>query len=121
MAINLKFLSWKRSRLYRLAHGDGDEVSRGGRLIGRLELEMSEHQGERQVDARQAPIPFEIMGPRDLEGMREQAVREVSPPPDSQGNEITVCPYVVFASPDFPWRYSPRLARRLDGVLVTAK
>ncbi|MBV6701577.1 hypothetical protein KV557_31455 [Kitasatospora aureofaciens] len=74
-----------------------------GRARGKVALTATASTGEQANDT----VDFALYGPADVQGLLPGAVTACYPRPGEPQAEITFCPYVEFAEPDLPWRYSP--------------
>lgn len=114
-SLELAFRGWKRSSIYNLV--DLAQQPQNGRLLGNLSFQMREVRADGATRQQSSEIPFEIVGPKDVQGINHDAIASMFPKPNTSDNETTFCPYVTFASVDFPWRYTPLLPRDAnDGV-----
>lgn len=76
-----------------------------GRLRRRIGLALTDLHGAEQSPA--GTIEFELMGPKDVSGLKPGAVRRTYPVNGAFNVETDKCPYAEFAADDLPWRYSP--------------
>jgi hypothetical protein len=98
MAEELKFYSFSRSQ----AASTGERAA-DGRLQGKLELTLRDLRGTPRASGE---IPYLLMGPRDVSGLKPGAVRRTYPVNGAFDVETDKCPYAEFAAEDLPWRYS---------------
>ncbi|HEU4489124.1 MAG TPA: hypothetical protein VFS38_07530, partial [Actinomycetota bacterium] len=101
MAGELRFHHWKRSTA---AKGATFEPATG-RLRGHVDLTLSELVSSGRLPESQS-LPFDLMGPADVAGLRPGAVTHTYPAPGAADVEVTKSPYAEFAEPDLPWRYT---------------
>ena len=105
MAGDLKFYGWRRSGVYTLASGP---ALADGRLTGSVTLTLANQLSP--ADSVSQHVPFAIMGPGDVAGLKPGAVGHMVPTPGTPDHERDKCVHVDLAAPDLPWRYSPTLA-----------
>jgi len=104
MSERLTFFAWQRSGIY-TAIQNSDLTEGEGRLSGAVTLTLENT--EAPADSAPEVIPFAIMGPGDVHGLKPGAVRQMVPAPGTVDAETTKCVYVDFAAIDFPWATPP--------------
>ncbi|MFE5586326.1 hypothetical protein [Kitasatospora sp. NPDC056531] len=92
------FQAWQRRGGATLAATGVD-----GRARGEITLTATASTG----DPATGTVRFALFGPADVQGLLPGAVTASYPRPGEAQAEVTYCPYVEFAEPDLPWRYSP--------------
>jgi hypothetical protein len=100
MAVTLTFYGWSRST----AASGGKRGRYPGRLESNTSLSLSVDDG---AGPSSANVPYLLMGPGDVRGLRAGAVLAVAPRFGDDQAETTRCPHVELAAPDLPWRYTP--------------
>ncbi len=95
----LEFTSWRRAELVHAAQ------PQGGRLGRALSVTLSD-----SVAGSAAPgdIAVVFRSAADVGALTQAAIRHRAPAPGAADAETTKCTHVDFASPDLPWRYTPR-------------
>lgn len=101
---DLIFTSWQRSGLYDLV---ADPTPHGGRLVGRLQLDLSDRRGP---DVATGGVPFHLVAARDVAALGPRAILRTAPPHLARDAETTKLVHVEFREPDLPWRYAPAKA-----------
>jgi len=111
---DLTFVSWQRSRLYDLVT---DPTPHDGRLVGRLELRLTDRRGP---DSASGQVPFHLVAARDVAALGPRVITRTAPAALARDAETTKLVHVDFAAPDLPWRYAPVRAQgdRLSPWLV---
>lgn len=104
MANTMLFLGWKRSGVYGLAVDPGVAVAR---LTASVTLTLDERDG---AGTHTATVPFLIMGPGDVDGLKPAAVTRRAPQPHAVDVETTLSVHAELADASLPWRYTPELA-----------
>jgi hypothetical protein len=100
MPVALRFFGWSRSS----AASGGTRGRYPGRLEGSAKLTLTVDDGG---TSEQVGVPFLLMGPGDVAGLRPGAVRSVAPALGDQLATASYCPHVELAATDLPWRYGP--------------
>jgi hypothetical protein len=105
MAGAANFFGWQRSGVYKTVPGS---ALSDGRVTGSVTLtvENTEPPGESVSQV----VPFDVMGPGDVQALKPGAVVHAVPPPGTADAEKDKCVHVDLAAPDLPWRYTPQLA-----------
>src|SRR5476651_1608329 len=102
---SLRFYGWRRSGAYQLVSGT---TLADGRLSGSVTLTIDNQQPPNESVSQ--TVPFDIMGPGDVQDLKPGAVVHMMPPPGTPDHEQDKCVHVDLAGPDLPWRYSPQPA-----------
>lgn len=95
----LEFTSWRRAEL---VHGAQPQ---GGRLRRALAVTLSD---SAVGPAAPGDVAVVFRSAADIGALTQAAIRHRAPAPGSADAETTKCTHVDFASPDLPWRYTPR-------------
>jgi hypothetical protein len=103
MADELKYIAFRRSRLY-----EPELASKvGPRMAGKLPLKLVDtFTGQSEPGA----APFMLAAAADVAGLKPRAIKHMAPPPGSRDAETTKFVHVDFFEPDLPWRYTPEAA-----------
>jgi hypothetical protein len=72
--------------------------------------------GDGQPQKPAVDVEAQLKGPGDVVGLDESAVASVEPSARTRGFEADYFPYVEFADPDLPWRYSLDRSAGKSGV-----
>jgi hypothetical protein len=105
------FLPWLRSGLASLAHTV--PVSDNHRPLNHLALQVA-----LAVNNTASPsVPVRVHGPGQVTGIDPRAILRMDPSPDTATFEPNYFPAVEFATPDFPWLFTPDLASGVDRSL----
>ncbi|MDQ1495856.1 MAG: hypothetical protein QOG69_2339 [Actinomycetota bacterium] len=104
--VHLDYLGWRRSGLF--ANVTSATMTPEGRLrasaVVTLQNELPPNESFSQA------LTFDIVGPGDVEALKDGAVVHMVPPPGTIDFEETKCAYVELAEVDLSWRYTPELA-----------
>ena len=104
MAGSLRFYPSHRSGVFSLVPGP---ALHDGRLSASVTLTMTNDLAPHESVS--AVVPFDLMGPGDVQGLKPGAIVRMVPPPGTPDAEREKCVHVDFAAPDLPWRYTPQL------------
>ncbi len=104
MAGSLRFYPSHRSGVFSLVPGP---ALHDGRLSASVTLTMTNDLPPHESVS--AVVPFDLMGPGDVQGLKPGAIVRMVPPPGTPDAEREKCVHVDFAAPDLPWRYTPQL------------
>src|SRR5262245_43890064 len=96
------FLSWRRSKIFRLSTG----AVTGGRLQAGLPVTLVD--ALNAGNTRSGNAPFELLGPADATGLNPGAITARIPAPAAPDAPETKMAHIEFAEPDLPWRYTPQ-------------
>jgi hypothetical protein len=104
MPIEITFHGWQRPAVYDLVDGVD-----GARPRARFTTELRSVGPDGEV-TRTATVRtvVHLAGPADVEGLQPGAIIERFPAPGTPNAETPMCPFVVFADPALPWRYTPQ-------------
>src|SRR4051794_2066717 len=90
-----------------LRRGAGPAVL-DGRLQGTATVQLADL--SRPAVTRQAPAPYELFGPGDVQRLAAGTITRRFPAPGASDAEETKLALVEFAATDLPWRYTPAVA-----------
>jgi hypothetical protein len=99
MGNELKFSSYRRSEAAATGRREGSRLG-GNLLLNLKDMSGPDHDHDSE-------IPFQLMGPLDVRGLKPDAIKRTYPINGAFNVETDKCPYVEFAAEDLPWRYSP--------------
>lgn len=99
----LTFLAWARERVGALATTQAQ-----GRAHGQVAVTLTGHGPNGSTTGTHSrSLPFALAGPADVIGLHPGAIVRRYPAPGTIDHESDRCPYVEFAEPSLPWRYTP--------------
>ena len=99
----LTFLAWVRERVGALATTQSQ-----GRARGEVAITLTGARADGSTTGtRSRSLPFALAGPADVVGLHPGAIVRRYPAPGAIDHESDRCPYVEFAEPSLPWRYTP--------------
>ena len=104
MATVITFRGWQRPAIGALVDGVD-----GGRSVIRTTVEAQGRDADGEVTRTESVrLTALLTGPGDVTGLQRGAVITRFPAPGAIDAETNKCPYVEFADPALPWRYTPR-------------
>lgn len=99
----LTFLSWVREHIAGLGTGEA-----AGRVRGEVAVTVAGRRADGSAtDSQSRAVRFLLAGPADVIGLQPGAIVRRYPAPGAIDHESDRCPYVEFADPSLPWRYTP--------------
>jgi hypothetical protein len=99
----LTFLAWVRERVGGLATSQSQ-----GRARGEVAITLTGRRADGSTTGSQSrSLAFALAGPADVIGLHPGAIVRRYPAPGAIDHESDRCPYVEFAEPSLPWRYTP--------------
>ncbi|SFT98164.1 hypothetical protein SAMN05660657_04402 [Geodermatophilus amargosae] len=104
MVTQVIFRGWRRAAVGALV--DGVEKARP-RARTTVQLTGTDPTGG-VTGSKTAQLTVLLAGPGDVDGLHRGAITGRFPSPGAIDAETTMCPYVEFADPTLPWRYTPQ-------------
>ena len=98
----IRFLGWERPGVTALIARQDE-----GRALARTSVRLVGRTAGGGLQSRGHDFEFLLTGPGDVVGLQPGAIARRYPHPGTPDAETTKCPYVEFADPGLPWRYTP--------------
>ncbi len=102
--MEITFRGWRRPEI-----GEAVTGLAGGRALAEVTVRLTGRDAEgRGTGTETVQLAALLVGPADVEGLRPGAITRRFPSPQAPDAETPMCPYVEFADPALPWRYTPQ-------------
>jgi hypothetical protein len=103
--MQVTFRGWQRPQI-----GEAITGLAGGRPLAEVTVRLTGRDAEgRGTGNESVRLAALLVGPADIEGLRPGAITRRFPSPQAPDAETPMCPYVEFADPALPWRYTPQV------------
>lgn len=71
------------------------------------EFELQQVDVDKEPKTRKESILIDLVGPGEVLGVQEMAIKQIVPAEDVKNFESNFLPFIEFIDEDLPWRYSP--------------